>query len=115
MRTFDYSKLNCIIDNEIMDLTIKYYLDDFIKENNINTLVLGCTHYPLLTDNIRRLYPEMKIINSSKEAAIAASIVSMTSPSRSITMMPAAKPITSAAENISFAPSMKFFAMSSAE
>ena len=37
-----------IIDNEIMDLTIKYYLDDFIKENNINTLVLGCTHYPLL-------------------------------------------------------------------
>lgn len=63
-----------IIDNEIMDLTIRYYLDDFIKENHINTLVLGCTHYPLLTENIRRLYPEMKIINSSREAAVAVQI-----------------------------------------
>lgn len=60
-----------IIDNEIMDLTIKYYLDDFIKEHDINTLVLGCTHYPLLINNINRLYPGMKIISSSKEVAIA--------------------------------------------
>lgn len=30
-----------IIDNEIMDLTIKYYLDDFLSENKIDTLVLG--------------------------------------------------------------------------
>ena len=57
-----------------MDLTIKYYLDVFIKEHDINTLVLGCTHYPLLTENIKRIYPEMKIINSSKEAAIAVQI-----------------------------------------
>src|SRR5665648_922874 len=35
-----------IIENDIMNLTIKYYLDDFIKNNNIDTLVLGCTHYP---------------------------------------------------------------------
>ena len=45
-----------IIDNAIMDLTIQYYLDDFIRENRINTLVLGCTHYPLIGANIRRLY-----------------------------------------------------------
>lgn len=60
-----------IIDNEIMDLTIKYYLDDFVKENDINTLVLGCTHYPLIAKNIQRIYPGMKIINSSKEVATA--------------------------------------------
>ena len=30
-----------IIDNEIMDLTLKYYLDDFIRENDIKTLILG--------------------------------------------------------------------------
>lgn len=63
-----------IIHNDIMDLTIKYYLDEFIAEHGINTLVLGCTHYPLLTENIRRLYPEMKIISSSKEVATAVQI-----------------------------------------
>lgn len=63
-----------IIQNDIMDLTIKYYLDDFIDENQINTLVLGCTHYPLLTENIKRIYPDMKIISSSKEVATAVQI-----------------------------------------
>lgn len=60
-----------IIDNEIMDLTIKYYLDDFIKENEINTLILGCTHYPLIADNLRRIYPNIKLISSSEEVATA--------------------------------------------
>ena len=63
-----------IIDNEIMDLTIKYYLDDFVCENNINTLILGCTHYPLISENLKRIYPEMRIISSSKEVATAVEI-----------------------------------------
>jgi len=56
-----------IIDNEIMDLTIKYYMDDFVKNNNIDSLILGCTHYPLIATNIKRLYPELKLYNSSAE------------------------------------------------
>ena len=60
-----------IIDNQIMDLTLKYYLDDFIMTKNIDTLVLGCTHYPLVADNIRRLYPNIKLISSSKEVVEA--------------------------------------------
>lgn len=56
-----------IIENEIMDLTIHYYMDDFIRENKIDTLVLGCTHYPLIKDNIERIYPNLRIINPSKE------------------------------------------------
>lgn len=63
-----------IIDNEIMDLTIKYYLDDFVKEHHINRLVLGCTHYPLIADNLRRIYPDIRIISSSKEVATAVHI-----------------------------------------
>jgi glutamate racemase len=63
-----------IIDNEIMDLTIRYYLDDFMKDNDINTLVLGCTHYPLISKNLERLYPGIKIVNSSKEVATAVQI-----------------------------------------
>lgn len=63
-----------IIDNEIMTLTVKYYLDEFIKENSINNLVLGCTHYPLIGSIIKKLYPEVQIINSSKEVVAAIKI-----------------------------------------
>ena len=47
-----------------MDLTLRYYLDDFIAENRIDTLVLGCTHYPLIAPNLQRLYPGIRIIYS---------------------------------------------------
>ena len=56
-----------IIDNEIMNLSVKYYLDDFITSNHIDTLVLGCTHYPLIRENIECLYPNLKIIDPSEE------------------------------------------------
>lgn len=53
--------------SDIMNLTIDYYLRDFILENRIDTMVLGCTHYPLIETNIRRKYPNIRIINPSKE------------------------------------------------
>ncbi len=56
-----------IIENEIMDLTLRHYMDQFLEENKIQTLTLGCTHYPLVEANIRRLYPELEIVNPSKE------------------------------------------------
>lgn len=56
-----------IIQNEIMDLSIKYYMDNFISYNKIDTLVLGCTHYPLIRKNIEKLYPNLRIINPSEE------------------------------------------------
>lgn len=56
-----------IYDNEIMDLTIKHYLDGFIKPNKIDTLILGCTHYPFLEKSIRKFYPNLNIIDPSKE------------------------------------------------
>ncbi|MDR3073043.1 MAG: glutamate racemase [Clostridiales Family XIII bacterium] len=55
-----------IIQNEIMDLTIRYYLDHFISYNRINTLVLGCTHYPLIRQNITKLYPDLNIVDPSE-------------------------------------------------
>ena len=54
-----------IIDNDIMDLTIKYYMDDFVKDNELDTVILGCTHYPLIKKNLEGLYPDLKIINPS--------------------------------------------------
>lgn len=56
-----------IIENDIMDLTIRHYMDDFILENRINTIVLGCTHYPLIRANLERIYPDLRIINPSEE------------------------------------------------
>ena len=50
-----------------MDLTIQYYMDEFLRENKIDTLVLGCTHYPLIRKNIKRLYPHLQIVNPSYE------------------------------------------------
>lgn len=54
-----------IIENDIMDLTIRYYMDDFIRNNSLDTVILGCTHYPLIKKNIERLYPELAIVNPS--------------------------------------------------
>lgn len=56
-----------IIENEIMDLTIHYYMDDFISRNSIDTLVLGCTHYPIIRKNIMKIYPKLRIVNPSYE------------------------------------------------
>jgi glutamate racemase len=56
-----------IIQHEIMDLTIRHYLDQFISYNAIDTLVLGCTHYPLIVRNIQKLYPSLRIVDPSRE------------------------------------------------
>jgi glutamate racemase len=56
-----------IIEHEIMDLSIQYYMDHFLKYFKIDTLVLGCTHYPLIRSNITRLYPHINIIDPSLE------------------------------------------------
>jgi len=54
-----------IIENDIMDLTIKYYMDDFVCQNSLDTVILGCTHYPLIKKNLERIYPDLNIINPS--------------------------------------------------
>jgi glutamate racemase len=65
-----------IIQNAIMDLTIKYYLDQFMSYGEIDTLVLGCTHYPLIRGNIAKIYPGVRIIDPSEEimASITATL-----------------------------------------
>ena len=63
-----------IIDSYIMDLTIRHYLDDFLKAHNITDLVLGCTHYPLIAHRIQSIYPGLRIISSSEEVSNAVEI-----------------------------------------
>ncbi len=56
-----------ILQHEIMDLTIQHYMDHFVSYHKIDTLVLGCTHYPLIRNNIEKLYPTLRIIDPSEE------------------------------------------------
>ncbi|TAE32176.1 MAG: glutamate racemase [Candidatus Kapaibacterium sp.] len=39
-----------------------------LKIANIDTLILGCTHYPMLTDVIQDVLPNVRLINSGEEA-----------------------------------------------
>lgn len=48
------------INSEEMDKAIKKYLQSF---KDIDALILGCTHYPLLTEKIKTILPKAKLIN----------------------------------------------------
>lgn len=56
-----------LTDTEIMRLTVSHYMDDFVKEGGFSDLILGCTHYPLVSRHIRKLYPELRMYSSSAE------------------------------------------------
>jgi len=56
-------------DNEVAKYTIKEYMKSF-KGNNINKLILGCTHYPLFTNLIKEeLGESVEIINTGEKLA----------------------------------------------
>jgi len=45
------------------------YLDKYVQllvQENIDTLILGCTHYSILSEYIEQQYPHLKIIDSAK-------------------------------------------------
>lgn len=45
-------------NSEGADYFVKKYLDELFATPDIDTLILGCTHYPLLIDKIQRYVPE---------------------------------------------------------
>ncbi|WP_456465066.1 glutamate racemase [Persephonella sp.] len=57
-----------IIEGQIAELVVREYLDDLVAEG-IDTLILGCTHYPLLKKTIKKIYPHLKIVDSSQAIA----------------------------------------------
>src|SRR5438874_1191977 len=60
-----------LLDDKVTDQVIARYLDPMIADG-IDTLVLGCTHYPLLANAIgRALGDEVKLVDSAKNCATA--------------------------------------------
>lgn len=60
-----------MLEDELTDQTIARYLGPMIADS-IDTLVLGCTHYPLLTGAIgRAIGPKIKLVDSARNCAAA--------------------------------------------
>ena len=57
-----------ILSGKLVNQIIKTYLDDF--EGKVDTLILGCTHYPLLKEAIGKIYPDIKIVDPARETAL---------------------------------------------
>jgi glutamate racemase len=56
-------------DNEVTRLTARIYLDG-LKNEGVDTLVLGCTHYPILKEVIAEIMgPEVRLVDSAEETA----------------------------------------------
>ncbi len=41
-----------------------------LKKSNADTLILGCTHFPILEKQIKEILPDMKTVNSAREGVI---------------------------------------------
>ena len=70
--------------DEAKRLVVKEYLKP-MKENGVDTLLLGCTHYPLLDPIIREeMGPQVAIIDSARSCAalVTASLSPPAAPSR---------------------------------
>lgn len=59
------------LDTEVTRLTLLTYLDKMIKQE-IDTLILGCTHFPLLRHTIQKIVgAHVRLIDSGEETAMA--------------------------------------------
>ncbi len=59
------------IENEVTELVVQKYLSPFFK-TPIDSLILGCTHYPLLKKVISKIIGEkVKLVDSAAETAQA--------------------------------------------
>lgn len=57
-------------DDELVQLMVRRYMAPF-KESGVDTIILGCTHFPLLADAIRQEMGDgVTLIDSGKETAL---------------------------------------------
>ena len=58
-------------DNTVAEMTVAHYLES-LKRSGIDTLLLGCTHYPLLREMFAKILgPRVKIVDSATATADA--------------------------------------------
>ncbi|MDQ7037836.1 MAG: glutamate racemase [Aquificota bacterium] len=57
-----------VVEGEIAEKVVRMYLEDFLRIG-VDTLILGCTHYPLLKGVISRVLKGVHIVDSSEAVA----------------------------------------------
>ena len=58
-------------DNDVAERTVSYYLES-LKQSGIDTLLLGCTHYPLLTGMFQQVLGRgVRVVDSATATAAA--------------------------------------------
>ncbi|WP_022847499.1 MULTISPECIES: glutamate racemase [unclassified Desulfurobacterium] len=57
------------LDDEITYMVAERYLSE-LRNKDIDTLVLGCTHYPLLKNIIGKVCNNIKLVDSAEETAL---------------------------------------------
>ncbi len=53
-----------------VDANLREELDGLVGREGIHACVLGCTHYSLVEENIRRLYPSLPLIDPAEQMAL---------------------------------------------
>ena len=56
-----------MVEGEAINLIVEHYLSSF--KNNIDTMILGCTHYPLLKPIIKDFVKDIKLVDSASAIA----------------------------------------------
>jgi glutamate racemase len=56
---------------EEIDAEITEHMDHLLASRKVSHVILGCTHYPVVAENFRRLYPDIVIINPAHQQAVA--------------------------------------------
>ena len=58
------------VDNEVARMTARAYLGD-LRDQGVDTLVLGCTHYPILKTVIAEVMgPQVTLVDSAEQTAL---------------------------------------------
>ncbi len=57
-----------ILNGNIVKEAMNMYLEE-LKQNGVDTIILGCTHYPLLKKQITRYLKGVFVVDSAKEVA----------------------------------------------
>jgi len=59
----------CHVGDSVIETVAREYLAP-LQDKGVDTLILGCTHYPLLTEVVAEIMgPDVKLINAGAEAA----------------------------------------------
>ncbi len=59
-----------LTEGDVVERVVEMYLSE-LKEAGVDTLILGCTHYPLLKGAIRNFMGDVQIVDSSEAVASA--------------------------------------------